>query len=114
MKDLDSKYNHVMANWYENKDDYISYHSDCEIGVVDDGEVSIISLYRGPKCRTLSIIPKNKSVDFCHDTVEIVMRHGSIVTMCGDMQKKFKHGIKKESDEVEPRISLSFRQFCMV
>ena len=57
-------YNQVIANWYENEKDYISYHGDCEIGMIPNAEISIVSLYGiNNDCesnyRTFSIIPCN-------------------------------------------------------
>ena len=39
-----------------------------------------------------------------------LLKHGLIITMCGNTQKEFKHGIEKTDHSVVPRISLSFRQ----
>lgn len=43
--------------------------------------------------RIFSIIPKNERTDYIYDKVNIVLKHGSIVTMCGITRKEFKHGI---------------------
>jgi len=56
-------------------------------------------------------MPKNENIDYIYDKVNIVLKHGSIVTMCGTTQKEFKHGIEKSEHEVGSRIGLSFRQF---
>ena len=34
MKKTDPKYNQAIVNWYEDQDDYIAPHSDCQIGMV--------------------------------------------------------------------------------
>lgn len=103
----DDQYNQVVANWYQDENDYISPHSDCELGMIPDAEIAIISLYESPyDHRVLNIIPKNKEKGF-----NIPLKHGLIVTMCGNTQKEFKHGIKKSEKTVPRRISLSFRQF---
>lgn len=127
---FDKRYNQVVANWYLDKNDYIAYHSDCEIGMIPNAEISIISLYgindgnrplgRNPnrsiwsgedRCRVFSIIPKNEYVSSIYQRINVVLRHGIILTLC-QMQKDFKHGIEKtESEDVLPRLSLSFRQF---
>ena len=32
-------------NWYEDSDDYIAYHSDCQRGMIENGKVLIMSFY---------------------------------------------------------------------
>lgn len=115
MKSIDKKYNQVVANWYQDKNDYIAYHADCEDGMIPNAEISIISLYENDvndseNYRTFSFMPKNDKIDCWYDKVNIMARHGTIITMCGNTQKEFKHGIEKTNDNVIPRISLSFRQ----
>jgi alkylated DNA repair dioxygenase AlkB len=112
MVSLDNKYNQVSINWYENKNDYIAYHADCEEGMIADAEISTLSLYDYEEnYRTFSIIPSSRSVDYIYDSVNILAKQGMIITMGGDMQKYFKHGIKSEDNYKSPRISMSFRQF---
>jgi len=113
IKSQDNRYNQVVANWYKTGDDYIAYHSDCEIGMIPDAEITTISLYGKDdedKYRTISFVPKH-DVDSIYDRINIVASHGLVITMCGDTQSKFRHGIEKTENEVFPRISLSFRQY---
>jgi alkylated DNA repair dioxygenase AlkB len=125
IKSQDNRYNQVVANWYKTGDDYIAYHSDCEIDMVPNAEITTISLYEkdndnenkyrlsepyGKKYRTISFVPKD-GVDSVYDRVNIVAYHGLVITMCGDTQAKFRHGIEKTETDVLPRISLSFRQY---
>jgi len=116
MKSTNDKYNQVVVNWYENENDHIAYHSDCEIGMIPNAEISIISLYEKmddnlKNYRVFSIIPKNKEVTALHEKINIILRPDIIITMCGQTQKEFKHGIEQTENKVVPRISISFRQF---
>jgi len=118
VKSKDSRYNQVVANWYQDEKDFIAYHSDCEIGMVQDAEITMISLYSTDtkktdsiKYRLLGIVPKNGSIKSERSKVMILLRHGVVVTMCGDTQKEFKHGIESSEHAAIPRLSLSFRQF---
>ena len=123
MKKLDDKYNQVIANWYENEQDYIAPHSDCTKSMIKDADISIISFYHDTdpnNFRYLNIKPKkdkDKDKDSLFAKFKIRLDHGSIITMCGKTQEDFVHGIAKNDDEhikkLMPkgqRLSLSFRQ----
>ena len=116
MKLQDDKYNQVVVNWYQDENDYIAPHNDCEIGMIPNAEISIASLYgsdpHDSTCyRILNIIPKNENITAQYQKINIVLRHGLIITMGGNTQKEFKHGIEKTKSNIMSRISLSFRQF---
>lgn len=114
MKSLDSKYNQVIANWYEDKDDYIAYHSDCVYNMIPNAKISLLSFYDCDKInedniRRLIIKPK-PSTKSLYDNFEIILKHGMIITLEGTTNAEYRHGIKKEPIYKLPRISLSFRQ----
>lgn len=114
MINSDPKYNQVIANWYEGSNDYIAYHADCVKGMIPDAKIAILSLYpdtNPSKTRYLQIKPKNK-VSALVDILTIRLDHGQIITMCNKTQDYFVHGILKDDKEVNPRISLSFRQMA--
>lgn len=116
-------YNQVVANWYQHGLHYIARHADYTQDMIEGFTIASISLNEptvneDAKCRVLTfkarvfdgVVPD----DVCYPTVSIIQRHGTIVTMCGDTQDKFTHGIPKVLDgggDVPSRISLSFRQF---
>ena len=111
----DPRYNQVIANWYENKSDYIAPHSDCVRGMIPNPKISIISFYSNGKpynYRFLEIKPKYEKNSSCPlaRTFKIRLTHGSVVTMCGQTQNLFTHGIAQTENPVCERISLSFRQ----
>ena len=115
IKKIDNRYNQLVVNWYKDGNDYIAPHGDCDIGMVPDYEISMISLYESDsdpnKYRILTIIPKNEKTESHYEKINIVLRHGTIITMGGTMQTEFKHGISKTESDCFRRISLSFRQF---
>lgn len=116
IKSIDEKYNQVVVNWYQNENDYIAYHSDCEIDMMPNARIIIISLYETEtvdhdKYRVFSVIPKNGEVNSIYKKINIRLYPGIMITMGGDFQKKFKHGIEPAEEESLARISLSFRQF---
>ncbi len=112
MLNQDSKYNQVIANWYEDSNDYIAPHADCTKCMIPDAKISIVSIYptEDPSSyRYLTVVPKygkysEKSIK------KIRLDHGSIVTMCGTTQKEFLHSVDKSDVPISRRISLSFRQ----
>lgn len=104
MKSLDNKYNQVIANWYENGNDYIAQHSDCKKCMLSDAKISILSINENLP-RELVLIDKKSKKEYI-----IQLDNGMIVTMCGKCQKEFTHGINKTDEDVGRRISLSFRQ----
>lgn len=114
----DKRYNQVIANWYEDENDYIAYHSDCTRSMIENGKIAIVSLYSdisSSNFRYLTIKPK-KDTNSEVELLKIRLDHGSIVTMCGDTQAHFKHGICKNDNgnrKLSPkcqRLGLSFRQ----
>ena len=124
MKNIDNKYNQVIVNWYENENDYIAPHADCQRGMIENSKIAILTLNEcviennnSENTRYLEITPKyikyqsdNKPLA---DIFKIKLEHGSIITMCGMTQDNFLHQIKKENKKIGKRISLSFRQMKM-
>ncbi len=140
-----NQFNQVVANWYENNNDYIAMHSDFEYDADDlknkfeilNGEllpirsdISILTfnlydnIFNGDEnvnvdvdddnfyCRKFTIKPKKNCIDYLYKNFSITLEHGYIISMCGETQKYFRHGIKKNNLYKEtPRISLSFRNF---
>lgn len=111
IKTLDPKYNQVICNWYENHNDYIAPHADCQRGMIPDAKVALLSLYDGDEYRILELTPKAGTRALA-DKFVITLSHGSIVTMCGTTQDEFVHGILEHQTECGRRISVSFRQMA--
>jgi hypothetical protein len=113
VKSLDQKYNQIIANWYFDQTNYIAQHSDCTLGMIDNHKICIISLYPcydDSQFRYISFKFKNIN-DPLYDVLHIRLEQCMILTMHGDIQKEFTHGIDKQDGcDKMSRISLSFRQ----
>jgi alkylated DNA repair dioxygenase AlkB len=116
MKSLDNNYNQVVANYYETENDYIPYHRDWTNGMVNNYEISTITLNHNNNniTRTFEIVPNMNVVNNSkYDKINIELYNGLIVTMGGECQERFRHGIPKISNnKIEnKRFGLTFRQF---
>jgi alkylated DNA repair dioxygenase AlkB len=117
MKRIDPKYNQVICNWYDNDQDYIAPHSDCQRQMISAARVALVSLYEpifsgesgDNNYRILELTPKAGTRSLV-DKFVIRLNHGSIVTMCGATQDEFVHGIPIHPTPCGRRISVSFRQ----
>lgn len=109
------KYNQVIVNWYLNGQDYIAAHSDCQLGMKPDAEISIITLCEKVEhFRELRFTPKKINGlenDAIYNHVKIATMHGSNITMHGDTQNKFRHKVPKALDIDTSRISITCRKF---
>ncbi len=114
-KEITNKYNQVIINWYENGRDYIAPHSDCQHGMFPNEGIAIVTFCEDVNFpRELNITPKkleNEINDYLYKKLKINLEHGCIVTMHGDIQKKFRHSVPKQVDNATSRISLTFRKF---
>ena len=109
------QYNQVIVNWYLNGQDYIAAHSDCQIDMKPNAEISIITLCEKEEhFRELRFTPKKingTENDAIYNHVKIATINGSIITMHGDTQIKFRHKIPKALDINTSRISITCRKF---
>ncbi len=114
-KETSDKYNQVIVNWYADGNDFIAAHSDCQIDMKPNAEISIITLCEKEEhFRELRFTPKKingTENDAIYNYVKIATIHGSIITMHGDTQSKFRHKIPKALNIDTSRISITFRKF---
>jgi len=114
VREQDPKYNQVIANWYEDKFDYIAPHSDCVRGMIPGAKIAIMSFYSNidpDNFRFLELRSKVNTESLVK-VFKIRLDHGTVITMCGNTQELFVHGIPKSESDVCKRISLSFRQMA--
>ncbi len=107
----DDEYNQVTVNWYENGNDYVPYHRDCTTGMKEDSDIVIYSL---GSPRIISFIPneKTKKERPSAEPLNIVLNHGDVLRMKGQLQMEYKHSILKElNPNSGRRISISFRAY---
>lgn len=102
-------YNQVTINWFFDKNDFIPYHKDCELGMIKNSNVVIMSF---GSTRYLEIKKKGgESGSGSGSSVykhKIECDHGTIVTLKN--QKEYTHRLCK-SDDDSPRMSISFRKY---
>lgn len=116
----DQQFNQVVASWYGDGEDFIPPHSFCQVGMVPDAVISVMTLTSAEKrdeCRVFKIRPKATHIgQALHEELHVVLRNGTLITMGGDTQQMFKHGVPRVMDKqnrASPRISLTFRQFAV-
>lgn len=112
---IEDKYNQVIVNWYQNGHDFIAAHSDCVIGMKPHAGIAILSLYENARDERELIFTSKKvdsiEQDAIYSNVRIRAPHGSIITMHGDTQQRFRHKVPKALDIQTSRISITFRKF---
>jgi alkylated DNA repair dioxygenase AlkB len=94
-------YNHVLANRYRNGMDSMGMHSDDEPELGDDPVVASVSL---GAARRFVLVPRRRG-----ERISLSLTTGSLLVMGGACQRKYRHGIPKESSVRGERISLTLR-----
>jgi alkylated DNA repair dioxygenase AlkB len=99
-------YNQVVVNWYVDGQDFIAMHSDCTLGM-SCTDVTILSL---GTTRNFTLKPRMKT---CFHSLQkeytIPCTNGTLVQMLGKCQDEFRHGVARDPDWTESRISITFR-----
>ena len=95
-------FNSVLLNYYRNGQDSMGWHAD------DERELGrnpiIASLNLGESRRFLFRRKDDKNIKH-----EILLTHGSLLLMAGEMQHFWQHAVPKEPKKNLPRINLTFR-----
>ena len=102
-KELNTKFNSVLVNYYRDGNDHMSYHSDDEkeLGI----NPIIASLSFG---ETRSFQLKHK-YDSNKKTFSLPITNGSLVVMKDELQHFWVHKITKTAKKIGPRLNLTFR-----
>ena len=107
-------FNQVSINFYKDGNDYIAFHRDCELKMKGEKQILLLTFNEADDIRHLTFrlhktleLPQN---EFFKDEIDIPLEHGSMLLFGSNVQKYFKHGIKK-SETKQKRISMTFRQF---
>jgi alkylated DNA repair dioxygenase AlkB len=108
MLGCDARYNQVVANWYDG-DDYIAQHRDCTTGMINESPIAMCNIEPNAQ-RHFSIVPNRTCETPLYPEVLIPLANGITVTMGGETQQHYKHGVASVPGAGR-RISLSFR--CM-
>ncbi len=97
-----NNFNSVLLNYYRNGTDSMGFHSDDEkeLGL----NPTIASVNFGESRRFIFRRKDDKNQKF-----ELLLTHGSLLIMSGEMQHYWQHAIPKEPKKTKPRINLTFR-----
>ena len=115
----DCHFNQVSINWYENGEDYIPFHRDCQEFMTGNKHIAILTFNEFsntmdeiPRTLELKLSQKYKTDEFFQlsDKMSIELLHGSVVVLTPEIQNFYRHGIRKMKGG-KKRISMSFRQF---
>jgi alkylated DNA repair dioxygenase AlkB len=99
---MDSGYNSVLINWYEDGGEYIGYHSDKTDHLVPNSNIYGISF--GSE-RIMRFKNKDDAT-----TIDYKLENNSIINMMGGCQSVFQHSIVQTKKVCGKRISLTFRK----
>lgn len=94
-------FNSVLLNFYRDGNDSISWHTDAEKEL---GRNPLIASVNFGAERKFQI--KHNETSETHD---IILKHGSLLIMQGEMQHFWKHQVPKQKTINKPRVNLTFR-----
>jgi len=101
-KHCDVAFNSVLANYYRDENDSVSWHSDDEIELGKNPIIASLSLGQTRKFKLKHKVTGEK--------YEIPLQSGDLLVMSGEMQHFWQHAILKETTKLQARINLTFRQ----
>jgi len=97
----DVNYNSCLVNLYHDGQDGMAYHSDGEMDLLHHGTIASLTL--GAERR---FVFKHKRRQ---DKVELILAHGSLLTMAGSTQDNWLHRLPQVAGVTQPRVNLTFR-----
>ncbi len=96
------RFNSVLANYYRNGQDSVSWHQDNEPELGQNPIIASLSL--GETRQFQLRHTKGK-----YPTIKLNLPHNTLLLMSGSTQKNWQHQIPKTKKAVGPRINLTFR-----
>ncbi len=96
------QFNSVLANYYRDGNDSVSWHQDNEPELGDSPVIASVSL-GGTRQFQLRHHARE------YETQKLNLPHNSLLLMAGDLQRNWYHQIPKTKKAVSPRINLTFR-----
>lgn len=102
LKDTPSVFNSVLCNYYRNGNDSMGFHADNEPEL---GKNPVIASVNFGESRRFIFRQKDDKTK----KHELLLSHGSVLIMAGEMQHSWQHAVPKEPRKVKPRINLTFR-----
>lgn len=95
------EFNSVLLNLYRDGNDSISWHTDAEKELGKNPIIASVNFGAERKFQ----IRHNET----HETHEIILKHGSLLIMKGELQHYWKHQVPKQKGVLRERINLTFR-----
>ena len=96
------RFNSMLANLYRDGRDAMGWHADDEPEL---GPSPVIASLSFGAARRFAMRRKDDHADVRH----IVLAHGSLLIMAGDMQRHWQHALARTSQPLGERINLTFR-----
>jgi len=95
--------NSVLCNLYRNGMDSMGMHSDSEPELGPEPLIASLSLGASRKFQLRAQKSERTS------RLDLMLDHGSLLIMGGDLQHRYRHGVPKQPTIQAPRINLTFR-----
>lgn len=96
------RFNSVLMNWYRSGEDYISWHKDDEKELGNNPLIASVNF--GESRRFLLRLCDNHTLK-----LELLLHHGSILVMAGQLQHFWQHSVPKQKKILSSRVNLTFR-----
>lgn len=103
VRELDCRFNSVLANRYRDGRDYMGWHSDNESELGPQPVIASLSLGA-----TRRFVLKHRRE--ASRKLELPLAHGSLLVMRGDTQTNYRHSLPRTTRPVGERINLTFRR----
>ncbi|WP_299115873.1 alpha-ketoglutarate-dependent dioxygenase AlkB [uncultured Winogradskyella sp.] len=99
----EQKFNTLLINLYRNGNDSNGWHADNEKELGNNPVIASVSF------------GEERPFHFKHKTLKnqrhkLILKHGSLLLMQGEMQHHWLHQIAKTKKDIKPRINLTFRK----
>ena len=94
-------FNSVLLNFYRDGNDSISWHTDAEKELGKNPIIASVNFGAERKFQ----IKHNETLE----THDIILKHGSLLIMKGEMQHYWKHQVPKQKSVLKERVNLTFR-----
>lgn len=101
-KKYGSRFNSVLLNLYRDGNDSVAWHRDKESELGNRPVIASVSL---GQARYFDF----RRIDDHSKKHSILLKHGSLLLMKGDVQEQWEHRIAKSSTKMRSRINLTFR-----
>ena len=99
----DEAFNSVLLNYYRNERDSMGLHSD------DEPELGTAPVIASVSLGDSRVFTMKHKRDRAVPPVRLSLASGSLLLMCGDTQRNWRHGVPKSQRPCAARVNLTFR-----